>query len=687
MNSENFILSWQNCEDIEMVGTKAHNLWRLANAGLRIPRWLSLTTRMLEFFLLHDADLKKKIEKLESKTTGKINLLSAAEDVLYAMASTPIPNSSLDQVMKMLEEHEVCFPVAVRSSGVFEDILDNAFAGIYETSLNVTQETLADAIRNCWISLYSQRAILQLFESRTFHDKQALRIWKRGMGVIIQNMVLGDAYGVAFTADPISGNSSFITIEAASSAAAVVSGMGDSLTRFLVEKQSGKILNQRNSSQQVVCISNDQVLSIAQLSLHAEETFSLPQDVEWVVEGDNIYLLQSRPVGRLITRMPPLPATIIISTEDEEHSSKTDLEITSDLELKYSKKKFALRRYASAVGIRLSSWYWCEWDAESLVQLGSSYFENLFRGNIILIDINLNLRGLTVSKHGLFQFLLDLVNSHPSGRMKVLLRDLIQNDVSAVSTLMKDGNVLIEFAKGAVRGILSGIAETSSITINEQNQIVGSTLVRQTNALVFDQKKLELVEVKVKPSETYLNHAALADINSWTRILDKKFPGGYPEWWIDAKDVYLADISISSGYHELNLDETFMLSPGIGKGYVFVLRNTDMLAEYADQNNISVNDIKSATPTSIVHSLQEQIRIFSKGLPIILIAPRPHVGLIPLLNLPVVGCVFTEGGLLCHLAVTLRERKIPAVADNNAMKNYKTGDYITISNGMIYPYE
>lgn len=177
---------------------------------------------------------------------------------------------------------------AVRSSALAEDLAEASFAGQYETYLDVPAEGLSDAIRRCRDSATSARVA-----SYRGHGTREARA---GIAVLVQRMVAADAAGVAFTANPVTGDRREVVVSA-------VRGLGERLVsgdstpdQWVVRDHVARRLRSLEQA-----ISAEQATAIADLARKAEEHFLRPQDVEWALAGGQLYLLQARPM----TALPP----------------------------------------------------------------------------------------------------------------------------------------------------------------------------------------------------------------------------------------------------------------------------------------------------------------------------------------------------------------------------------------------
>ena len=213
-------------------------------------------------------------------------------------------------------------PVAVRSSAVGEDAPEASFAGEHDTYLWVrgAAEVLA-AVRRCWASLFTERAMG--YRARLTPAADAGDGTGPAMGVAVQQMVLAEVAGVAFTLNPQNGDRSEIAIDASwGLGEAVVSGEVTP-DNYLVDKVlmeitrrvvSDKAVEYRPAAsgrgvarvavpadrRAVPCLSDEQITEVARLAQRAERHYGCPQDVEWAMEADpaggyRLFLLQSRP--------------------------------------------------------------------------------------------------------------------------------------------------------------------------------------------------------------------------------------------------------------------------------------------------------------------------------------------------------------------------------------------------------
>jgi phosphoenolpyruvate synthase/pyruvate phosphate dikinase len=213
--------------------------------------------------------------------------------------------------------------VAVRSSAVAEDSGGASWAGQLETYLNVNRSGLIEAVQKCWASIQSDHAQAYGSHHGFSHDDQAV-------AVVVQTMVDSKVSGVTFTVNPVTNDKKEIVIES-------VYGLGEMIVQgtvtpenFVVNKDNNnvtaqspsrqkKMLVYRNGKNHEVAIpatklkkptlTPDQIKELSQVAQKIEKHYGCPQDIEWAIAGDKLYIVQSRPIthGTNRSKLPPQP--------------------------------------------------------------------------------------------------------------------------------------------------------------------------------------------------------------------------------------------------------------------------------------------------------------------------------------------------------------------------------------------
>jgi phosphohistidine swiveling domain-containing protein len=201
-------------------------------------------------------------------------VVPAGVDVSEVLADLPGGDPGLDRF-------------AVRSSAAAEDRADASFAGQYETLLDVARADVEEAVRRVRVSGASHRV-------RAYAGDAG----GNAIAVLVQLMLHPRAAGVAFTADPISGDRAVTLVTA-------VAGLGEPLVSGQVGGDSWRVKHGRAVSEPGGLAPAEEVLtsreveSIAELARRVEAVFGVPQDIEWAIDGPTLWLLQARPMTAL----------------------------------------------------------------------------------------------------------------------------------------------------------------------------------------------------------------------------------------------------------------------------------------------------------------------------------------------------------------------------------------------------
>ncbi len=311
---------------IPVAGGKGANLGEMASAGLPVPDGFVVSSESYFEFLKAtkiDALIRNTLTTIDVQDSDKLQ--QASEVIKNAIIAETMPNDIRSDAVKAY--NKLCgvtlFPtaaeevlVAVRSSATAEDLPDASFAGQQATFLNVKgADMLVDAIRACWASLFEARAIY-------YRVVEGFDHFKVGIAVVVQKMVESEKSGVMFTVDPFSKDPNKIVIEAALGLGeAVVSG---SVTpdHYEVAKDSIQIISKQVMKQEFLIIrgaqgtgierqdmaeelaemqklTDDEIRLLARYGKQIEEHYHFPQDIEWAVEKNKIYIVQSRPITTL----------------------------------------------------------------------------------------------------------------------------------------------------------------------------------------------------------------------------------------------------------------------------------------------------------------------------------------------------------------------------------------------------
>lgn len=316
--------------DIASVGGKGANLGEMTQAGFPVPPGFIVTVAAYRKFL-DDAGIKGKIERLLSGldvNNGK-ELEKTAQSVQTLVTRSKFPKEVASDIIRAyfrlggnVIKHAL---VAVRSSATAEDLPGASFAGQQSTFLNVQGEAnVIEKVKEAWASLFTARAI---FYRQTNHFDH----FRVGIAVPIQRMVASETSGVMFTVDPVTNDKSKIIIEA-------IYGLGEMIVQGAVTpdhyevdkgsdailvKQIGlqeKMMTKKGAKNAILAVSRSQankqklpdrtITELAKLGKKLEKHYYFPQDAEWAVENNRVYLVQTRPVTTLGKQTVAVASTI-----------------------------------------------------------------------------------------------------------------------------------------------------------------------------------------------------------------------------------------------------------------------------------------------------------------------------------------------------------------------------------------
>lgn len=269
---------------VDLAGGKGANLARLWKMRLPVPPGFVITTEAYRAFLAANSLLDCPPDKM-------------GECILAGNIPSEVSKPVLEAYRRLASPAD--HKVAVRSSGTAEDLAAASFAGQHDTFLNVSGENaLLDAVRACWASLWSPRAV----GYRAHEGWDAGREPQLALAVVVQVMVPAEWAGVIFTADPVSGRRDRIVLEAVRGLGeALISGQATGL-QYILDKSTLRLLNPAGAppaAQDRPDMPRAIIEELAPLAVQVEGGFGSPQDIEWACADGRCYLLQARPLTAL----------------------------------------------------------------------------------------------------------------------------------------------------------------------------------------------------------------------------------------------------------------------------------------------------------------------------------------------------------------------------------------------------
>ncbi len=310
---------------LEMVGGKGKSLARMASAGMQVPNGFYLTTTAYRDFIEKNGLQEKIVDLVKPEIIGRtVSFESASKRIQELIKGADLLSEIADEVRQAYGTLNGNDPaVAVRSSANAEDLPEASFAGQQDTYLNIYgDEALIKAVRDCWASLWTPRAISYRHQLGIMQDTVA-------MAVVVQIMVPSDVSGILFTANPVNGERSEIIVNSSFGLGeAVVGGqvtpdsyvvdrktlslkesiIGPKKQKIISSDKQGTILQDVSEhDRKQSSLSESSLKELTSKALNLEQLFEgIPQDIEWAISGGKLWMLQSRP----ITNLPPQPIEV-----------------------------------------------------------------------------------------------------------------------------------------------------------------------------------------------------------------------------------------------------------------------------------------------------------------------------------------------------------------------------------------
>jgi len=322
-----------NKDSVPLVGGKGANLGEIFNLKVPVPPGFVVTTEAYQYFM---RDLNEKVKKLlseidyentdqlEEKTKEIRELIVKAKmpedlkaEIIEAYENLNVEEKDLEKgALKVLDKREPIY-VAVRSSATTEDLKDASFAGQQDSFVNVRgNEDLIENVKKCFASLYTARAAY--YRHKKNYMEGAL------LAAVVQRMINSEKSGVIFSQNPAFKNDN-ITVEAVFGLGeGIVSGKitPDSYTitrkdmkiidEFIADKKIAIIRGEKEKEETVKLpekkskarvLNNFEINRLAELAMRLEEHYKKPQDMEFAIEGDGIYLVQTRAITTIGLRV------------------------------------------------------------------------------------------------------------------------------------------------------------------------------------------------------------------------------------------------------------------------------------------------------------------------------------------------------------------------------------------------
>ena len=246
-----------NKTNIPVAGGKGANLGEMTTAGFPVPGGFVLTTGAYDAFVQAHGLQQQIVDLAHTVSTDDPQSSEvASEKIKQLFLKREMPGGVVDELLAAnaalgSESTDSATAVAVRSSATAEDLIDASFAGQQETYLNIQgKDPLLAAVRQCWASLWTARAI-------TYRIKQAIAPNDVSLAVVVQKQIASEVSGVAFSLNPNNNDYDEAVINSNF-------GLGESIVSglvtpdsFVVNKVTHEIIEKQLANKEYVLVSKD----------------------------------------------------------------------------------------------------------------------------------------------------------------------------------------------------------------------------------------------------------------------------------------------------------------------------------------------------------------------------------------------------------------------------------------------
>jgi pyruvate,water dikinase len=316
-----YVLDFQEIDrtQVAVVGGKGALLGELSRIeGIPVPPGLCVTTDAFRRTLAGASSIDDRLDELALLNPDDREAIGAmSAEIRRAIERVPIPQDVASAIGCALARGGEQAAYAVRSSATAEDLPTASFAGQHDSYLNIVGPgAVLQHVSRCWGSLFSERAVT--YRLRNGFDHRTVR-----MAVVVQQMVVPQAAGILFTADPVTSSRKVASVEASFGLGeALVSGLvnadtfkvrdGEVVAKAIATKQRAIHASTASGTEDVAvararqeqpALSDPQAVRLVRLGRRIEAHFGHPQDIEWCLAEGDFWIVQSRP----ITTLFPIP--------------------------------------------------------------------------------------------------------------------------------------------------------------------------------------------------------------------------------------------------------------------------------------------------------------------------------------------------------------------------------------------
>ena len=529
---------------------------------------------------------------------------------------------------------------AVRSSGLAEDSGSSSLAGVHRSVLGVRGvDGVIDAVVECWRSYYASSAVAARVRAGDFDPEPRL-------AVIVQRLVRPRLAGVAFTG--LDGSSDSVEIE-------YTEGLAEELV-------AGVAVPRRVSAAPGDRFDGDEeiLVEVAAASRQLRELRGCEVDVEWAADESGLHLVQVRPVTarRLADNDAGPPGIRSSRLYFEDPPPGTPLGDIAEVYAGYTAKRGPAHRLADELGLPVGAGWLIGFTARDLsTPEGQERIREVLAtgpGTECVLDLGSTLRQIVLPKDQVPARLDEITRgaADPDRRQAAVVRDFIRGELGLI-TRRSGTDLLVEYTPDGLLALNRGTAGARSFHWDPDSGIGGG-----------------------EAPAALIPH--LERMAAFTGRMHERYGDATVEWVFADGEPHFVDYSLLAG-DVLSGERGTLVSAGSARGPLLSLNEDDLLGRLSVGPAVSVDRSKDVAEHTEITRLLEKIQAMPA--PPVIRTSRPYAVLSVLIG-SVAGFVFEEGSVLCHLAILLREAKVPALVAGDLGAVVDGGEAV-ISDGVI----
>lgn len=639
---ENEVFNFLNLGNVNILrsgfGNKAYNIERLYEEGILVPKSL--------FFNAHY--LSSIYENKDSKELKAVQ--ESLNDMTYSVGMkqwilSQDENAEIKLLVSKFMKDNPAENYVVRSSSTAEDSTEKSYAGAFDTILNLKSEKeICEAIKKVYASKYTYLV-----------DNQD----EVQMGVILEVQIPSEYSGVAFSKNPITGKDEIVINYSKGLCENVVSG----------EATSEIILQTKEEISDKYEISKDILEMLKSTLLKIQSMFDAPVDVEWTIYDNKLYVLQAREITTIVHKEKIKGQNIYIDSLDTEKLNKYDLSCVSNSHKKYMSKHYLVRAKAAEANVNFPSVGYLFYNKTSLTQ---EIFDKLVPDAIVYKVTN-DLQIRTLAKEAVVPYLKSLEGEEDN---IVRLQQITATNACGNVSVLANGNIYIEYIPGGFGGLNSENMQFSWKVVSPEGKVISEVNHKYFEKWVFNSTYKKFEKEETDAEDYILADNVVSQLIDAAKKLNKIFENPRIEFELEGDKIYLNDITFENNSIDGDLFENKVLSEGSIGGEIRVLDDIDEIRTILKNRSIvAESEFYKAERSDQLKDFLKKINV-DLNKKYVFVCRKAHPSLSVLMKYSS-GFIFETGGMLSHMAIILRENKIPGMIIENALFKYKDGEIIS----------